>query len=328
MTLPRVFVTRPIPEAGLARLAGAVTLDVWEGELPPPREVLLERGRGCAGLLCLVTERIDAELMDAAGPGLKVISQMAVGVDNIDVAAATRRGLPVGNTPGVLTEATADLAWALLMAAARRVVEGDRYARAGRWRTWGPLLLIGPEVAGATLGLIGLGRIGQAVARRARGFNMRVLYFSRRRLPEAEAATGAEFAPLDELLGASDFVSLHVPLTAETRHLLGAAQFARMKPTALLINTARGPVVDQAALIDALRAGRIAGAALDVTDPEPLPADNPLWSFENVVITPHIGSAGGRARDQMALIAAENVLAGVAGRRLPHCVNPQVYGPA
>jgi glyoxylate reductase len=324
MAWPKVFVTREIPEPGLAPLRAETDLEIWPGELPPPDELLRQKAAAVEGLLCLVTDRIDADLI-AGVPRLKVISQMAVGVDNIDLAAATARRLPVGHTPGVLTETTADLAWALLMAAARRVVEGDRYTRAGRWKTWGPQLLLGPDVSGATLGLVGFGRIGQAMARRARGFDMRVLYSDRQRRPEAEAALGAVYTELDELYAQSDFISLHTGLNPTTHHLVGDAAFARMKPGAILVNTSRGPVVDTQALVRALQGGRLAGAALDVTEPEPLPLDSPLLLLENVIIAPHIGSASYQARGRMAAMAAENLLAGLAGRRLPHCANPQVY---
>ncbi|GAB4481388.1 MAG: D-glycerate dehydrogenase [Anaerolineae bacterium] len=326
MSQPVVFVTRIIPEEGLAPLRAAARLDVWPDELPPDHAALCERVRGVDGLLCLLTDPVDAAVMDAAGPGLKVISQMAVGTDNIDRAAATARGIPVGHTPGVLTDATADFTWALLMAAARRVVEADAFTRAGRWQTWGPTLLAGADISGAVLGIVGLGRIGQAVARRAQGFEMQVLYHDRQRDPEAEARLGVEFAPLDDLLRAADFVTLHVPLTAETHHLISAAQFALMKPSAILVNTARGPVVDPAALADALRERRIAAAALDVTDPEPIPPDSPLLALDNLIITPHIASASIRTRGRMAAMAAENLLAGLRGERLPHCANPEVYG--
>jgi glyoxylate reductase len=263
--------------------------------------------------------------MDAAGPDLKVISQYAVGIDNIDVAAATHRGIAVGNTPGALTDATADLAWALLMAAARRVVEGDRYARAGLWKTWGPATLVGPSVSGATIGIIGFGRIGQAMARRARGFDMKILYSSNSRNLEAEKETGAQFSSFDDLLAQADFVSLHTPLTPATRFMISRAQFERMKPGSILINTARGPVVDSAALYEALRTRKLAYAALDVTDPEPLPLDSPLYSLDNLVIVPHIGSGSIQSRDKMAEMSADNLLAGVRGERLPNCVNPQIY---
>jgi len=324
--LPRVFVTRAIPEPGLSPLRAATQLEVWPDELPPPYATLLQKAAAVDGLLCLVTDRIDAGLL-AAAPRLKALSQMAVGVDNIDLAAATARGLPVGHTPGVLTETTADFAWALLMAAARRVVEGDRFTRAGRWRTWGPMLLLGPDVSGATLGLVGFGRIGQAMARRARGFDMRVLYYDRQRHPQAEQALGAAYAELDELYARSDFVSLHTSLNPTTHHLVGEAAFALMKPGAILVNTSRGPVVDPQALYSALHSGRLAGAALDVTDPEPLPMDSPLLTLDNLIIAPHIASASFQARGKMAAMAAENLLAGLAGQRVPHCANPAVYDP-
>lgn len=324
MSKPRVYVTRLIPDEGLQAILAACEAEVWEGELPPPREVLLEKVKGKEGLLSLLTDKIDAELMDAAG-GLRVISNYAVGFDNIDVKAATARGIPVGNTPGVLTETTADLAFALLMAVARRVVEGVDYVRAGRWKTWGPRLLLGQDIHGATLGLIGFGRIGQAMARRARGFNMRILYHDRTRLADAEAALGATFVDLDTLLRESDFVSLHTDLNPTTRHLIDAAALAKMKPTAILINSARGPIVDPVALADALRRGVIAGAGLDVTEPEPIPLDDPLLKLPNCVIVPHIASASVATRGLMARMAADNLLAGLRGERLPNCVNPEVY---
>jgi glyoxylate reductase len=324
MSKPRVYVTRLIPDEGLQAILAACDAEVWEGELPPPREVLLEKIKGKEGLLSLLTDKVDAELMDAAG-GLRVISNYAVGFDNIDVKAATARGIPVGNTPGVLTETTADLAFALLMAVARRVVEGVDYVRAGRWKTWGPRLLLGQDVHGATLGLIGFGRIGQAMARRARGFNMRILYHDRAPMPDAEAALGATFVDLDTLLRESDFVSLHTDLNPTTHHMIDAAALAKMKPTAILINSARGPIVDPVALADALRRGVIAGAGLDVTEPEPIPLDDPLLQLPNCVIVPHIASASVATRGLMARMAAANLLAGLRGERLPNCVNPEVY---
>lgn len=316
---PRVFVTRRLPGGALDRLRERAEVDLWAGDLPPPREALLERLREADGLLCLLTDRIDAEVI-AGAPGLRVISTMAVGYDHIDVAAATARGIQVGHTPGVLTETTADLAWALLLATARRVVEGDRFVREGRWRTWDPNLLLGHDVHGATLGVVGMGAIGGAVAQRAHGFGMRVLYTRR---SERDAGIGRRVS-LEELLRESDFVSLHVPLTEETRHLVGERELRLMKPTAILINTARGPVVDQPALARALREGVIAGAGVDVTEVEPIPADDPLLSAPNVVILPHIGSASHATRGRMAEMAVENCLAGLEGRPLPHCVNPEV----
>ncbi len=320
---PRVFVSRVIPDEGLDRVRAACEMDLWTEELPPPRDELLRRVAGCDGVLTLLTDRVDDEFLDAAGPGLKVVSNYAVGFDNIDVAACARRGIPVGNTPGVLTDTTADLAFALLMAAARRLPEGDRYVRDGRWRTWGPLLLLGPDVHGSTIGIVGFGRIGQAVARRAAGFGMRILYHDVAPLPdEVTGPLGATYTPLETLLAESDFVSLHVNLTAETRHLISSRTLALMRPTAVLVNTSRGPVVDQAALASALRDGIIAAAALDVTDPEPIPMDDPLVGLDNCLIVPHIASASRATRGRMAEMAAANLLAGVRGERLPTEVPP------
>lgn len=306
-------------------LREACVVRMWEGELPPPKEVLLREVAGCDGLLCLLTDPIDKEVIDA-GKRLRVISQYAVGVDNIDLEAATARGIPVGHTPGVLTEATADLTFALLLAAARRIPEGVEHVRQGRWRTWEPMVLLGREVWGKTIGIVGLGRIGTAVARRARGFAMRVLYHSRSRKPDLEAELGVEYTPLEDLLAQADFVSLHCPLTPETHHLIDEAALRRMKPTAILINAARGPVVDTDALLRALREGWIEAAALDVTDPEPLPADHPLLDLPNCIVVPHLGSATVAARERMAVMATENLLAGLHGERLPYCANPEVYG--
>jgi glyoxylate reductase len=270
---------------------------------------------------------MDGAVMDAAGPQLKVISNYAVGFDNVDVVEATRRSIPVGNTPGVLTDTTADLAFALLMAAARRVVEGDAFARAGRWKTWGPTLLLGQDVFGATLGLVGFGRIGRAVARRAQGFAMRVLYYDPFAAADDPFAAeiGAQAVDLDTLLRESDFVSLHTLLNEETRHLIDADALARMKPTAILVNTSRGPVVDPDALYVALKEGQIGYAALDVTEPEPIPADSPLLGLDNIIVVPHIASASVATRGRMARMAAENLIAGLKGERLPNCANPEVY---
>jgi glyoxylate reductase len=323
---PKVFVARRIPDEGLRPILDSSDARLWEDELPPPRDELLAAIAGCEGVLTLLTDRVDDEFLDAAGPDLKVVSNYAVGFDNVDVDACTRRGVPIGNTPGVLTDTTADLAFALLMAAARRVVEGADYVRAGRWKTWGPMLLLGPDVHGGTLGIVGFGRIGQALAMRAQGFSMPVIYHDVRRVDrQIEQELGAEFVPLDELLARSDFVSLHVNLTDETRHLLDADAFRRMKPTAIVVNTSRGPVVDTDALVDALRNRTIGAAALDVTDPEPLPADHPLLSLPNALVVPHIASASVVARGKMAAMAAANLLAGLRGERLPTPVNPEVY---
>jgi len=323
---PRVLVTRMIPEGGLFLVQEACHAEVWPEELPIPRPLLLEKVRGIDGLLSLLTDPIDAEILDAAGPGLKVISNFAVGYDNVDVRAATARGIPVGNTPGVLTETTADLAFALLMAAARRVVEGVDYVRAGRWCTWGPKLMLGYDIHGATLGIVGMGRIGTALTRRAAGFDMRVLYYDPACDPDKAPFVGVGLhCDLDTLLAEADFVSLHVPLTRDTYHLIDAAALAKMKPTAILVNTSRGPVVDSDALYDALAAGQIAYAALDVTEPEPLPADHKLLTLPNCLVVPHIASASWATRTRMAVMAAENLLAGLRGQRLPNCVNPEVY---
>jgi glyoxylate reductase len=324
---PRVFVARVIPDEGLRPILDACEATVWQDELPPAREELLRAVEGCDGILTLLTDRVDGELLERAGSQLKVVSNFAVGFDNVDVPACTARGVAVGNTPGVLTETTADLAWALLMAAARRLPESERYVRDGQWRTWGPMTLLGPDVHGATIGIVGFGRIGQAVARRARGFGMRVIYQNRSAVdPAVEAEFEATGMPLEELLPQADFVSIHVSLSAETRGLIDAEKLGWMKPTAILVNTSRGPVVDTDALVDALRRGVIAGAALDVTDPEPLPADHPLVGLDNCLVVPHIASASFATRDRMAAMAAANLLAGVRGERLPTPVNPEVYG--
>ena len=325
MSKPRVFVTRRLLESGLSLVQEFCEADIWFGEMPPSREEILGKIVGQDGLLCLLTDRIDAEVMDAAGPGLKVISNCAVGVDNVDVSAATSRSIPVGNTPGVLTEATADMTFALLMAAARRVVEGERQVRSGGWKTWSLDNLLGADFAGATLGLVGFGRIGRAVARRASGFEMRVIFTDSS--PTApQPSVEALQVDLDTLLHESDFVSLHTPLTDETRGMMNAAAFAKMKATAVLVNTSRGPVVDQPALYQALKSHQIFAAALDVTVPEPLPTDSPLLTLENCIIVPHIASASRQTRQNMSRMAAENLIAGLKGEHLPNCVNPEVYG--
>jgi len=324
MDKPNVFVTRVIRDRGLELVQENCRADIWPEELPPGREALLERVHGVDGLLCLLTDRIDGEVMDAAGAGLKVISNHAVGFDNIDVAAATERGIPVGNTPGILTDATADMAFALMMAAGRRVVEAEKFLRAGKWKTWGPSMLLGVDFAGATLGIIGFGRIGQAVSKRATGFGMRILYYDH---SASDSALGlnAVSTDLDTLLAESDFVSLHVPLTPDTHLMVDANFLSRMKPNAVLVNTARGGVLDQSALYETLKDERIFAAALDVTDPEPLPLDSPLLELDNCIIVPHIASASVQSRDMMSYLSAKNLIAGLNGERLPHCVNPEVY---
>jgi glyoxylate reductase len=321
-----VFVARVIPDAGLDPVRAACDVDLWDDELPPPRDELLRRVAGVDGILSLLTDRIDDELLDAAGPQLKVVSNFAVGFDNIDVPALTRRRVPAGNTPGVLTETTADLAFALLMAAARRIPESVDYVRDGNWRTWGPMLLMGVDVHGATLGIVGFGRIGREMARRGRGFGMDILYHDvHPATPEEEAELGARRVEMDELLRASDFISLHVNLTDETHHLIDTDALRAMKPTAVLVNTSRGPVVDPDALTEALRGGEIFAAGLDVTEPEPLPSDHPLVALPNCVVVPHIASASKVTRGKMAAMAAANLLAGLRGERLPTPINPEVY---
>jgi len=320
MTKPKVFVTRLIPEKGLVLVREFCDADIWPHEMPPARDELIARVRDVDGLLSMLTEKVDAELMNAA-PRLKVISNMAVGVDNVDVAEATRRKIPVGNTPGVLTDATADMAFALLLSAARRIVEGEKFVRAGLWKTWHPQLLLGADFVGATLGIIGFGRIGQAVAKRAQGFDLRVIYYD----PTAQPGFGAMPADMETLLRESDFISLHVPLTPDTRHMVNAETLSKMKPNSILVNTARGPVVDLQALYDALKARKIFAAALDVTDPEPLPANHPLLELENCLIVPHLGSASQQTRDKMAMMSAQNLIAGLKGEKLPNCANNDVY---
>lgn len=322
---PKVFVSRLIDREALDMIAEVAEMEVWRDELPPPYEVLLEKVKDVDGLLSLLSDRVDITLMDAA-PKLKVISNLAVGYDNIDITEAKKRGIQVGNTPGVLTETTADIAFALLMATARRVVEADRYVRKGQWKTWGPMILLGQDIHHATLGIIGLGRIGIEVAKRARGFNMNVLYHDIvRNSEETERQLGVKYiSELNELLSTSDFISVHVPLLPGTHHLIGASEFALMKPRAVFINTSRGQVVDQKALYEALRSGKIFAAGMDVTEVEPISTDDPLLTLENVVITPHIASASVHTRKNMAMMAAENLIAGLRGEVLPNCVNPEV----
>ncbi|HXH23026.1 MAG TPA: D-glycerate dehydrogenase [Dehalococcoidia bacterium] len=325
---PRVFVSREIPGEGIARLrAAGLRVDLWNQREPPPAGALFGAAAACDGLLTMLTERVDGALLEAA-PRVRIVSNMAVGFDNIDVEACTRRGVLVTNTPGVLTDTTADLAFALILAVARRVVEGDRLVREGGWGPWHPSFLLGRDVHGATLGIVGLGAIGLAVARRAAGFGMRMLYTARAPKPEAERELGVKWCSLDELLRQSDFVSLHVSLNAGTRELIGERELALMKPTAYLVNTSRGGVVDQQALVRALRAGGIAGAGLDVTAVEPLPAGDPLLDLPNVIITPHVGSATVDTRTKMADLAVENLIAFFSGGRPSHCVNPEVLGSA
>jgi len=314
--LPRVFVSRQLPEMGLRRLQQSTDCNVWPGDLPPPRTELLARVQGCNGIVSLLSDTIDAEVFDAAGPGLQVVSNFAVGVNNIDLAEAARRGIAVGNTPDVLTDATADIAVALLLAAARHVQPAADSVRRGGWKTWDPTGWLGCDVLGRTLGIVGMGRIGAAVAKRmAGGWNMQVLYTSRseKRLDDLPSARRVS---LDELLQTSDFVSLHTDLSPETRGLINRQRLAMMKPTAVLVNTSRGGVIDQDSLVEALIAGRPMAAGLDVTDPEPLSPDHPLVGLPNCIILPHIGSATIASRNAMAEICVDNLLAGLSGKPL------------
>ena len=311
-----------MPGDALERLADQADIDLWPDEMPPPYDELALRTAPCDGLLCMLTDRIDAALIHAA-PRLRVLSQMAVGYDNIDVAAATARGIRVGNTPGVLTEATADLTFALILAVARRIVEAERYVREGRWQTWDPRGLLGLELYGATLGIVGFGKIGQAVARRAQGFGMRVLYASRSAGRSPDETTLAARTDVDALLRESDIVTLHVPLSSETANMIGERELRSMKATSFLINTARGGIVDQTALVHALREGWIAGAGLDVAAVEPIPPGDPLLSAPNCALLPHIGSATLATRSRMASMAVDNLIAGLRGEPLPNCVNPE-----
>ena len=322
---PRVFVTRQIMQEALDLVDTVAEMEVWPDEEPPSPETLRERSAGADGILTNIMDRVDVALLDAS-PRLKVISQLAVGLDNVDVAEATRRGIPVGNTPGVLAKATADVAFALLMSAARRIGESERWVRRGEWTlAFHPLRWLGIDVHDKTLGIVGMGQIGLEMARRGRGFDMRILYHSRTRRPDLEAEHGLTYVDLPTLLAESDFVSLHVPLTEETRHYIGERELRRMKPTAILVNAARGPVVDSRALYTALKEGWIYAAGLDVTDPEPLPIDDPLLTLENVVIAPHVGSASLDSRGAMCMLAARNLVAGLQGRQLEQCANPEVY---
>ncbi|MDK2897237.1 MAG: glyoxylate reductase [Candidatus Atribacteria bacterium] len=323
-TKPRVFVTRLIPEEGLNLVRKCCEIEVSDYDGVLPREMLLKKVKGARGILCLLTDTIDREVMEAAGPELRVISNYAVGYNNIEVEEATKRGILVTNTPGVLTETTADLAFSLLMAVARRVVEGDRLVRAGKFRGWEPLLLLGRDIHRSTLGIVGFGRIGQAMARRAQGFNMKVMYSSRHRVEEkVERELGATYHPLDELLTESDFVTLHLPLTPDTHHLIGEKELRLMKKEAYLINTARGPVVDEKALARALKEGWIQGAALDVFEREPK-VEAELLTLENVVLAPHLGSASYATRSKMATMAADNLVRALRGEIPPNLVNREV----
>ena len=323
---PKVFVTRVLPAAGLERIKSACDAEIWTDPLPPPPDVLRQKIVACDGLVSLLTDRVDAALMDLA-PRLKVVSNFAVGFNNVDVPAATARGIAVGNTPGVLTDATADMAFCLLIAAARRVVESHQYSLAGKWKTWEPLGHLGQDLAGRTIGIIGMGRIGYALAKRCRGgWDMKVLYHDVFQNVQAESDMQAKRVDLDTLLKEADFVTLHTDLNDKTRGMIGAEQFKKMKRTAVLINTARGPLVDQKALASALKSGTIFAAGLDVTDPEPPALDDPLLQLPNCILAPHIASATVHTRNAMAEICANNLIAGVTGQGLPAWVNPEVEG--
>jgi glyoxylate reductase len=321
---PTIFLTRELPPETMAILRDQSILTMNPHDRYLDKQEIIDGVRGVDGLLCLLTDTIDDEIL-AAGSNLKVVANFAVGFNNIDVTAATRRRIPVTNTPGVLTDTTADMAWALLLTAARRVAEGDRFVRTRAWQGWGPLQYMGSDVTGATLGIIGLGRIGQAVVRRARGFDMNVIYWNRTRLSsDQEEELGVSYAEMDEVLRRSDFVSLHVALNDETTHLIGAEQLALMKPTACIINTARGPVIDEKALVSALQQGTIGAAGLDVYEREP-ELEPGLYDLENAVLAPHLGSATIGTRTKMGNMAAENCLAGCRGERPPNLVNPEIY---
>jgi glyoxylate reductase len=314
VSVANCFVTRRLPGPALDRLSEVHEVTIWQGRLPPTQAELVLTARDAEGLLTLLTDRVDETLLDQL-PKLRAISNYAVGYDNVDLDAATRRGIPVGHTPDVLTDATADLTFALILAAARRLPEALQAAQAGDWVTWEPAKHLGYEVHGATLGIIGFGRIGRAVAERAQGFSMRVF--------QASARQGLS-EPVKNLLREADFISLHCPLTPETHHLINAEALDLMSPSSILINTARGPIVDPKALKDALERGQIAAAALDVTEPEPLPAGDPLLTTPNLIITPHIGSATRAARERMAELAVDNLLAALEGRAMPHQANPSI----
>lgn len=324
MDKPKVYVTRELPERGLRIIKERFDTEVWSEYAPPPKSVIIEKASRVDALTTLLSDRIDAEVFDAA-PNLKIVAQFAVGFDNIDVKEATKRGIYVTNTPGVLTETTADFAWALLMAAARRVVEADKYVRTGNWRVgWHPMMFQGGDVYGATLGIVGLGRIGSSIAKRAKGFDMKVLYHDVIRRPDLEKELGIEYTEIEVLLREADFVTLNVPLLKETHHLIDEKRLKLMKKTAILVNNARGPVVDEKALYNALKEGWIAGAGLDVFEQEPTPASNLLLTLDNVVVAPHISSASFETRSKMAEMVAGNLIAFFEGKAPPNLVNQEV----
>ena len=323
--MPRTFVSRQIFPEYIKSIQDNTEAEIWEDELPPSREVLLEKVSGIDGLLCLLTDQIDAELMDTAGPQLKVISQIAVGYNNIDIPEATKRGIPVGYTPDVLTQTTADATLALMLAAGRRITESERAVRDGNWRTWHPLHFLGQDLYDATVGIIGMGRIGLEVAKRCLGFDANILYYDVAQRKDLESDYPLKFVDLDTIFRESDFVSIHTVLDETTHHLINAEALSKMKNNSILVNAARGPIVDHKALYNALSQGEIAGAGLDVTDPEPIPLDDPLLTLDNCVIVPHIASASVKTRYEMSRISATNLLNGIKGEKLLTCVNPEVY---
>jgi len=321
---PKVYVTREMPERGLSIIKERFEAEVWSDYAPPPKKTIIEKAAKVDALATLLSDKIDAEVFDAA-PNLKIVAQMAVGFDNIDVNEATKRGIYVTNTPGVLTETTADFAWALLMAVARRVVEADKYVRMGKWKVgWHPMMMQGRDIYGATIGIVGLGRIGCAIAKRAKGFDMTVLYFDVVRRPDFEKEYNIQFTELDTLFQKADFVTIHLPLTKETYHLVDEKKLRLMKKTAYLINNARGPIVNEKALYKALKEGWIAGAAFDVFEQEPTSVQNPLLKLDNVVVAPHISSSSYETRSRMAEMVAENLVAFFEGKTPPNLVNPEV----
>jgi glyoxylate reductase len=324
MTKPKVYVTRELPERGLRIIQEHFDAEVWREYHPPPKPIIIEKARDVDALAPLLSDKIDAEVFDAA-PKLKIVAQMAVGFDNIDIKEATKRGIYVTNTPEVLTETTADFAWTLIMAVARRIVEADKYVRTGQWKVgWHPSMLQGKDVHSSTIGIVGAGRIGSALARRAKGFNTKILYYDVTPRPELEKEVGAKRVDLDTLFKEADFVSVHVPLMKQTHHFVNAEKLKLMKKTAYLINTSRGPIVDEKALYDALKEGRISGAGLDVFEQEPTPLSNPLLGLSNVVVAPHISSASYETRSRMAEMVAENLVAFFGGKTPPNLVNPEV----
>ncbi|MCE4608761.1 MAG: D-glycerate dehydrogenase [Desulfurococcales archaeon] len=329
MSKPKLFATRELPGDVFKRLSEYYEVEVWPEYTAPPYEVLLKKAKQSDALITLLTDKIDCNLLESGQPRLRIVSQYAVGYDNIDTECATRLGVYVTNTPGVLTDATADLTWALIMAITRRIVEADKFVRSGEWYRsgtgWHPMMLLGFEITGKTLGIIGMGRIGRAVAQRAKGFRMRIIYYDKYRLPEEmEKELGAEYVDLDTLLREADVIAIHTPLTPETYHMIGEEQLKKMKKTAYLVNTSRGKVIDTDALVKALREKWIAGAALDVFEEEPISPDHPLTKLDNVVLTPHIGSATWETRTRMADIVAENLIAFAKGEVPPTLVNRDV----